>query len=129
MKIKIVKKGNSKLKQTSFGEKNELTFMCNVPEINDGKDFWATVYEGLTTSNWREGMIVEADIVPRDYQGKKYYSIKLPKIDYRKPATTQPQNNDDIKEILERVKKIEAMINNLTPTASGIGVDDFPFGE
>lgn len=75
MKLTITQLGQVKDIQTQYGMKQKSSIKAK--EYNDN---WLGYWVGKNT-NWKVGDVIEVESVnPREYQGKTYYDIKLPKV-------------------------------------------------
>lgn len=79
MKLTITWLGQPKDIQTKYGPKQKNSLKA--AEYGDKYlDFWV----GTSTQNWKVGDSVEVEAVTdREYNGKTYYDVKMPKVDNR----------------------------------------------
>lgn len=98
MKLNITWLGQPKDIQTKFGTKQKNSIKAT--EYGDNYlSFWCSPM----TNSWKEGMEVEViDVTTREYNGKTYYDIILPKANMG--------NNAEVMKALEEVRNQNARI-------------------
>lgn len=102
--LKITELGTPKDVQTKFGMKQKNSLKAEGEYGVNWLSFWC----GTQTNGWKVGDTIEVeDVTTRDYQGKTYYDIKLPKVGFG------GANNPKIDEILSKVVKIHLLVEEL----------------
>ena len=121
--VKLVKYMGNKLVNTQqYGEKTKFKFSCNCKTFNDGKDFFADAWAGQATGQWKEGMTVNAKIVPNDYKGKTYFELKPMQESSQQsgmPSSELLSRLDSIDKKLKTILDNQAGINNFDPESFG----------
>lgn len=89
--------GTPKEINTKFGLKQKNSIKANEFAEGEYLSYWVSP----VTSQWKVGEVIEVDAVtPREYNGKTYYDIQMPKANHG--------NNVDV------MKKMEEILNGMT---------------
>jgi len=124
-KLTIKQFGQTKDINTKYGPKKKSA----IKAAEYGEN-WLDYWLSPQTQDWKVGDTVEVEAVtPREYNGKTYYDIKMPKVDRRFP------NGSNNSEILTKLGKIDfkltQIINHLSGkerldlTSAGTKIPDF----
>lgn len=109
MKLKLTWVGQPKDVQTKYGTKQK----CSVKAVEYADkylDFWISA----STKDWKVGDEVEvSEVTTREYNGKTYYSIVMPKVDNR------PNFNGEISQILTKLGHMQFLIKEMHDHMSG----------
>lgn len=107
MKLKITYLGAPKDVQTKFGMKQKNSIKASGSEFGDNYlSFWCS----SSTQGWKVGDEIEVEaVVPRDYQGKTYYDILMPKVG----QALNPEVMKLLNEIANRSLKTHILIEEL----------------
>jgi hypothetical protein len=102
MKLNLTWVGQPKDVQTKFGTKQK--FSVKATQYGDN---YLDVWSSPVTRNWKTGDEVEVlSVDTREYQGKTYYDVKMPKANSLSPETQQM-----LEKILTNVTKINLKLD------------------
>lgn len=143
MKIKISYLGTPKDVQTKFGPKQKNSIKGD--KMEDGTNFggnYLSFWLSPLTGQWKVGDTVDVEnVTTREYQGKTYYDIQMPKANMGNFAETAKR----FEEVMNKLMKMNILIEELVehkrrgektkvtgtdidyPTAESEGLEETPF--
>lgn len=94
-KLLILKKNTSQV-STKYGLKDKISFQLK----SDKGTFWASCFKHPIADAWHEGTTQEMDLEQKEYNGKTFWNIILPK------GGQNPQVMDALKRIEEKLDRL-----------------------
>lgn len=108
-KLTITYIGTPKEIQTKFGAKEK-----NSIKTTEYGDKYLSYWVNPFSKNWKEGDVIEvAEVKEREWEGKKYYDIVLPKVE------NQPATPKELGQILTKMGLMNAKLDQVIGHLSG----------
>ena len=105
MRLKITQIGNPKDVQTKYGVKQK-----NYIKVEEHGDKFLSYWVTSATASWKVGDNVEVEnVTNREYEGKTYYDVVMPKTSGGVPA----ELSRSMEEVLGKLTKLNLMVSEL----------------